>query len=164
MERDDETKKLLDGAFSAGDDWLRQHGVVTDFTINTIIVFVYSNFPQIKNVDIDLDKQASRIYLRVYASTWRILFWMLLGQRQKVIDLIFNWVREYLPKYKVSVELRRSTERREDEIKNLNPSGDDDGDDLPELEGIANLSNSIKLNEVPLYSESPVKAATKVTK
>jgi hypothetical protein len=94
-----------------------------------------------------------------------ILLWMLLRQRQKLIDLVFNWVQEYIPIYKVSVELRRSTIRREDEIKQLNPSRDiDDGDDLPELEGVANLSNAIKLNEVPLYnSEDSSKTTTKIT-
>jgi hypothetical protein len=165
MERDEESKQLLDQAFSAGDDWLRKQGVVTNFTLNTIIVFVYSNFPQIKNVDIDLDKQNNRIYIKLYASLWMILLWMLLRRRQKLIDLVFNWVQEYIPMYKISVELRRSTIRREDEIKQLNPSRDtDDGDDLPELEGVANLSNAIKLNEVPLYnSEDSSKTTTKIT-
>lgn len=163
MERDEESKQLLDQAFAAGDDWLRKQGVVSDFTLNTIIVFVYSNFPQIKNVDIDLDKQNNRIYIKLYASVWTILAWMLFRQRQKLIDLVFNWVKDYIPTYKVSVELRRSTGRREDEIKKLNSSGDtDDGDDLPELEGIASISNAIKLNESSLYSEDVVKATAKI--
>jgi hypothetical protein len=160
MERDDEAKRLLDQAFSAGDDWMRKHGVVTEFTLNTIIAFVYINFPNIKNVDIDLDRRGSKIYIYLHASIWRILLWILLGRRERVVDSVFDWVREYLPTYKVFVELRRSKGRREDEIKNLNNAGDDNGADLPELESVANISRAIRLNEVPLYSESDRAPAT----
>lgn len=152
MERDDEAKRLLDQVFSAGDDWMRKNGVVTEFTLNTIIAFIYINFPKIKNVDIDLDRRGSKIYIYLYASIWQILLWIVLGRREKIVDLIFDWVRDYIPTYKVLVQLRRSKGRREDEIKGLN--NDDVGVDLPELESSANISRAIRLNEAPLYPES----------
>jgi hypothetical protein len=102
-----EDKEMLKQALSAGDDWLRKQGVISDFSINAILVSTYVNFPQVRNVELDIDRTNQRLYMRVYCSIWSILLMMILRRRQKFVDALFDWLQEYLPTYQLSVELKR---------------------------------------------------------
>lgn len=102
-----EEKEMLKQALSAGDDWLRKQGVISDFSINTILVSTYVNFPQVRNVELDIDRTNQRLYMRVYCSIWSILLMIILRRRQKFVDALFDWLQEYLPTYQLSVELKR---------------------------------------------------------
>lgn len=107
MERDEETKKMLDQALSAGDDWLRKQGVITDFSINTIIAWVYLNFQKVENVEMDVDRPKQQIYMRIYLGFWTLVWMTLFRQKDQFIDTVFAWLADYLPTYEVSVELKR---------------------------------------------------------
>lgn len=107
MERDEETKKMLDQALSAGDDWLRKQGVITDFSINTIIAWVYLNFQKVENVEMDVDRPKQRIYMRIYLGFWTLVWMTFFRQKDQFIDTVFAWLTDYLPTYEVSVELKR---------------------------------------------------------
>ena len=104
-EQDD--KKMLDQALSAGDDWLRKQGVITDFSINTILAWIYLNFAKVQNVEMEVDKPRQRLYVSVYLGFWTLLWMTLLRRKDDFLDLIFNWLAEYLPTYEISVELKR---------------------------------------------------------
>lgn len=108
MSQDDaESKQMLSQALGAADDWLRKQGVLTDFSFNTILTWLYVNFEKVQNVELDVDRPQQRLYVRVYLTFWT-LFWMTLFRKKDTfLDLIFNWLSEYLPTYQVSVELVR---------------------------------------------------------
>ena len=108
MERDDkDDKEMLDKALSAGDDWLRKQGVITDFSINTILAWIYLNFAKVENVEMDVDRPKQQIYVRVYLRFWTLFLMTIFRQKDEFLDLIFNWLAEYLPTYEISVELKR---------------------------------------------------------
>lgn len=97
----------LNQVLLSGDEWLRKQGIISDFSINTIIVWINLNFPKVKNVEIDVDKSNQRLYLRVYLSFWTLLFMTLFRRKDRFLDLVFNWLTEYVPLYETSIELKR---------------------------------------------------------
>ena len=144
MERDDESKKMLDQALSAGDDWLRKQGVITDFSINTIIAWVYLNFEKVENVELDVDRPKQRIYARIYLGFWTLLLMTLFRQKDELLDTIYNRLAEYLPTYEISVELKRwkGAKREKFSINPIVSSPDDTDNELPEGEG--NIAEALR--------------------
>lgn len=140
MNQDDaESKQMLGQALGAADDWLRKQGVLTDFSFNTILTWIYVNFEKVQNVELDVDRPQQRLYVRVYLTFWT-LFWMTLFRRKDTfLDLIFNWLDEYLPTYQVSVELVRY--RGQGRALAIDPGPTPEGE-LPEVTG--NVAEALK--------------------
>lgn len=167
MERDEkEDKKMLDQALSAGDDWLRKQGVITDFSINTIIAWIYVNFQKVENVDMDVDRPNQQLYVRVYLRFWTLVFMTIFRQKDQFIDTIFAWLSEYLPTYELSVELRRWRGGKSEKFKVDSGSNDDaivdDGLSEPPEGNIAqalrdrkNRANNPPNPEVPATQTEP---------
>lgn len=162
MEKDDESKEMLNQALSAGDDWLRKQGVITDFSVNTMIAWVYLNFEQVKNVEMDIDKPNQRLYVRLYLNFWTLVLMTLLRRRDVLLDTIFSWLSEYLPYYEISVELRRNRGGKNEKFIVANRGSDgNDADQLFEPEG--NIADAIKArNESAANSKNNTEATTEI--
>lgn len=134
MEKDEESKKSLDQALSAGDDWLRKQGVITDFSVNTIIAWVYLNFQKVQNVEMDVDRPKQQLFMRIYLGFWTLLLMTIFKQKDTFLDEVFNWLADYLPTYEVSVELKRwKGVTREKFVISKDP--DTNPEEAPEVEG-----------------------------
>ena len=161
MERDDkESKQMLDQALSAGDEWLRKQGVITDFSINTIITWVYVNFEKVENVEMDVDRPNQRLYVRLYLSFWTLFLMTIFRQKDAFLDVVFNWLTEYLPTYELSVELKRwRGGKREKFTVNSGDDASDDADKLPQNEG--NIADALRerKNRVQNPKDTPTPSA-----
>jgi hypothetical protein len=107
MNQNDDSKEMLGQALGAADDWLRKQGVLTDFSFNTILAWLYVNFEKIQNVELDVDRPNQRIYIRIYLSFWTLVIMTILRRKDQFLDLIFGWLSDYVPTYQVEVRLLR---------------------------------------------------------
>jgi hypothetical protein len=161
-----EDKEMIRHALAAGDDWLRKQGIISDFSINTIIVSTYINFPQVRNVEIDIDRTEQKLYMRVYCSIWSILLMILLGKRDKFIDSLFDWLQEYLPTYQLSVELRRWRGKKganhDTPVNVSNKSDFHSESDYTELSGVFTQASATGNHNTINPVEAPTKAQSEL--
>ena len=98
---------MLNQVISEGDQWLREYGVVSDLSHNTIVSNIYLMFPQVKYVDYLIDQKNQIMDMYVYVSFWRLLWMTLFGRRDKLLNEIFYLTSGYLKDYELRVNLRR---------------------------------------------------------
>lgn len=127
----DEKKTLesLDQLFAAGEAWLRKYGVVTNIAHNAIVTNLYVNFPKVRYLEYFLPQDVSRnrkVWVILYVPFWKLL----LTNRERMIDDVIMFLREYLDGYDIQVELKRykkgierSNEIPENAINHVAPSG-----------------------------------------
>lgn len=99
------TVESLDQLFAAGDAWLRKYGMVTSIAHNAIVANLYVNFPKAKYVDYFLPKDSAhrKVWVRLHVPFWKLVF----TNKDKMIDQVIDFLREYLTDYDIQVELKR---------------------------------------------------------
>ena len=107
MNDDKKNLQMLNQVISEGDQWLREYGVVSDLSHNTIVSNIYLMFPQVKYVDYLIDQKNQIMDMYVYVSFWRLLWMTLFGRRDKLLNEIFYLTSGYLKDYELRVNLRR---------------------------------------------------------
>lgn len=112
-------KKAVEGLqelIAAGDAWLRKYGVVSSVAHNSIVLNLYVAFPRVRYVEYFLPEDTSRrkVWVILYVPLWRLL----LTKRDKLVDDVIMFLREYLDGYDIQVELKRYKRgvERSDEI------------------------------------------------
>lgn len=91
--------------FSAGDAWLRKHGMVTSIQHNSIVSNLYVNFPKVRYLEYFLPEDGTnrKVWVRLYVPFWKLLFL----NRERMVDDVIGFLREYLVDYDIKVELKR---------------------------------------------------------
>lgn len=107
MNDEQKNLELLKKAFLEGDSWLREQGVVTDMTHNTIVTNVYVLYDSVQYVDYVMDKNNKIIDLTLYIGFWRLLFMTILRRRDRLLAEVFILVQDYLKDFQVRVKLKR---------------------------------------------------------
>lgn len=98
--------EALENLFTAGDAWLRRHGMHDNpIAHNSIVLNLYMNFPKVKYVEYFLgtDPDNKRIRVVMHYSFWNLLFM----KKEAVIDDVIELLRDYLQDFDIVVELRR---------------------------------------------------------
>lgn len=95
----------LEQVFAAGDSWLRKYGIVTPIAHNSIVLNLYGAFPKVRYLEYFLPEDSSRrkVWVILYVPFWKLLF----TNREKMIDSVIDFLREYLFDYEINVELKR---------------------------------------------------------
>lgn len=104
---DKKALETFNQVISEGDEWLREYGVVSEVSHNTIVTNVYIMFPKVKYVDYLIDTREKIIDMYVYAGFWRLLWWTLRGKSESIVEEIFYLTTGYLKDYEVRVNLKR---------------------------------------------------------
>lgn len=104
----DEKKDLesLEQLFAAGDAWLRKYGIVSKIAHNSIVTNLYVAFPKVRYLEYFLPEDSSKerkVWVRLYVPFWKLL----LVNREKMVDEVIFFLREYLSDYDIKVELKR---------------------------------------------------------
>ena len=116
MEDDKKVVENLEQVFAAGDAWLRRYGIVSPIAHNSIVLNLYSAFPKARYIDYFLprDMTQRKVWVRLHVPFWKLLF----CNRDRLIDNVIDFLREYLHEYDIQVELKRYKRgvERSDEI------------------------------------------------
>jgi hypothetical protein len=105
--KDENELKLMQKALLEGDEWLREHGAVTDMTHNTIVANIYVLYPEVKYADYLLDPDLKIIDLRVFVGTWKLFLMTILGRRDKFLSELFFLTQDYLKEFEIRITLKR---------------------------------------------------------
>jgi len=99
------TVQSLDQLFAAGDAWLRKYGMVTGIAHNAIVMNLYVAFPKVKYLEYFLPESTEnrKVWVILYVPLWRLLFM----NRDKMVEDVIFFLREYLDSYDIRVELKR---------------------------------------------------------
>lgn len=102
---EDLDQALNEQTFAAGDAWLRGHGVLSKIAHNAIVANLYVNFPKVRYLEYFLpeDTERKKVWVRLYVPFWKLLF----SRRERMIDNVIVFLRDYLKDYDIKVELKR---------------------------------------------------------
>lgn len=105
MEDDKKTSDSLAEIFASGEAWLRKYGIVSSIAHNSIVSNLYVNFPKVRYLEyfIPDDSSKRRVWVILYVPTWKLLF----TKKERMIDEVIDFLREYLDGYDIKVELKR---------------------------------------------------------
>ena len=84
----------LENILAAGDEWLRQSGVVTSTTHNEIVVNIRVQFPVVKHLEYYIDPNGNNLNLTVYVD----LIDLIAPERSKMFDNLVKSARFLVPK------------------------------------------------------------------
>lgn len=135
MDDDKKTVESLEQVFAAGDAWLRKYGMVTSIAHNAIVANLYVNFSKVRYLEYFLPEDTTRrkVWVVLYVPFWKMLF----TNRDRMIDDVIAFLRDYLNDYDIKVELKRYKKgvEKSDEIPKQAADHVSDnvhaGDDLP---------------------------------
>lgn len=89
-------------------DWLRQHGVLSDYDINAIILNTLVSSRKILDVSMNIDKNQKHIDMSVLLGRWSYLF----SNHQKIVDGVLKAVHPIIQNYyTISVNVRLYKEK-----------------------------------------------------
>lgn len=118
MEDEKKTVDNLEQVFAAGDAWLRRYGMVTGVQHNSVVLNLYMAFPKVRYVEYFLPKDQTKrkVLVQLYFPFWKLVFM----NKDKMIDDVIFFLREYLNDYEVRVELKRYKKgvEKSDEVPN----------------------------------------------
>lgn len=99
------TVEDLDQLFAAGDAWLRKFGIVSPIAHNAVVLNLYAAFPKVKYLEYFLPEDGSRrkVWVILYVPLLKLLF----VNRNKMVDDVIEFLKEYLHDYDIQVELKR---------------------------------------------------------
>jgi len=102
---DELTSVFSEQEFAAGDAWLRSHGILASIQHNAIVANLYVNFPKVQYLEYFLPEDTSRrkVWVILYVPFWKLLF----ANRDRMVDDVIMFLREYLRDFDIKVELKR---------------------------------------------------------
>jgi hypothetical protein len=95
----------LEAVFAAGDAWLRKYGMVTSIAHNAIVTNLYVAFSKVRYVEYFLPRnpEVRKVLVVLHFPTLTLLF----SSREKLVNRVVDFLKEYLHNYEITVELRR---------------------------------------------------------
>lgn len=105
MKENENNVEELAQVIAAGDAWLRQYGVLSAIHHNAIVANLYVRFPKVRYLEYFLPPHGSsrKVWIRLYVPFWKLLFL----RRDRMMDEVIDFLREYLSDYDIQVELKR---------------------------------------------------------
>ena len=104
MSNDAEIKELHQ-VISAGEYWLRKHGMVSPLMHNNIVLNLRTKFSKIKQLEyfLPIDPNQRELKLVIYISLWTKIF----SNVNKLIADVIATLEDYLSNYEITVEVKR---------------------------------------------------------
>ena len=95
----------LNQVISAGMSWLQKYGIISSVSHNNIVLNIYSAFPKVRYLEYFLPEDTSRrkVWIVLYVPLWKLIF----INRERMVDDVVDFLREYLDNYDIHVQLRR---------------------------------------------------------
>lgn len=91
-------------AVSDGEEWMTQHGVVSNEGHKQLKAQLLENIPGCKKVDYLIDDEGIRVHVVMYFGTWSLLT----SSTKNLVQNVMAVLEECLPDYEVSVEIKRA--------------------------------------------------------
>lgn len=112
---------------AAGDQWLRDFGIVHPQHFNVLSLNIRGYWPDIKHLEWAMDRESQRLVMVVYKK-FRLRD---LVRKHNIDQEVYEFVSGFLPTYEVSVICKRYKPGVENETVFKFPESSDDSNDSP---------------------------------
>lgn len=85
------------------DNWMRQHGILTENTHNNIIQVIMTMYPFIKDIEYFIDSNHKEMEVLIYLGFGSLIF----RRTSRLSNSILQMLVEYLYDYNISVKIKR---------------------------------------------------------
>lgn len=91
----------------AGDYWLREHGIVTDVTHNTLIRSIRVYFDKVKHLEYFISTEQQFLIMTIYLKFSLFDLIKSIFKKDNTVTEVLDFTRKYLPTYEVFVDAKR---------------------------------------------------------
>lgn len=137
---DNQDYNALRNVLKDSDSWLMKYGMITPQKHNSVIIDLYTVFPQIKNLEYYVDPNNRRLELILYLSFWRLFLMFITFKTGFFLRDVLQRLEEHFEGYAINISLRRSSKGEE---KNY-----EEPIDIDHTPAIAEQLESTKLQEL----------------